>query len=326
MSYLDKVQGKRRDLIKRHEEAYQRKDSSSQYGSIFKKIPDNLSFWKCGDGRHEIDVVPFITGPNVPMVREDELEYKLDVWVHQNVGATNDPYVCPARNFKKPCPLCNYIEEQKRKGIRLSKEEYGQVAPKRRTVYLVWVHDDQKEEDKGLQLWEIAHFFFEMNVAEIAKEAPANGGMNVWSDPVDGSSVMFTRKGSGKDNTSFYGHKFVERRKPIPEDILEQADFHLDDIVEMHPSYEDIERAFLGGEVEETTETTSDENPEPDQLQCPIGVVFGKDFNGYVQCDDCPVYDDCKYDYDHDWAPKEAPKPKPKPKQTQAPIPRRARR
>ena len=336
MSYMDKVKSGRGDLIKRHEESYQRKDSVSQYGSIFKKIPDEMSFWKCGEGRHEIDVVPFFAGPNVPLIQEGEMTYVLDLWVHQRVGATNDPYVCPTRNFQKPCPICKYIADQKQKGIRLSKEEYGQVAPKRRTIYLVWAHDDQKEEDKGLQLWEVSHFFFEMNVAEISKEAPENGGMNVWSDPIEGSSVMFTRKGAGQDNTKFFGHKFVERRKPIPEDIMEQANFHLDDIVEMHPSYEDIEKAFYGGDAVaedvKQREVDSDPDMDPTEMQCPIGVEFGKDFNGYEQCDDCPVLDDCKYDYDHKWAPEEevvtAPTPKTAPTpRTAAPtaLPRRRR-
>jgi len=330
MSYRDMLKKKKKDLVKRHEESYKRKDGM-QFGTIFQNVPEGLPFWKCGEARHEIDVIPWVAGDNVPMVAPGEACYVLDLWVHQRVGATNDPYVCPSKNFKKPCPMCEYLEDQRQKGIRLSKEEYSQVAAKRRTIYLVWVHDDVTQEDKGIQLWEISHFFFEMNVAEIAKEAPEDGGMNIWTDLDDGKSVMFTRKGSGKDNTKYFGHKFVDRRKVIPDNLLEPfKDFRMDDIINMHPSYDEIKQAFYGGEDEGSDAAAEEQElQESQQTQdasdtCPHGAQFGEEFNQYEQCDDCPVWDNCKVEFDRTHEP--APQTLVKKEETKAqPLKRRPR-
>ncbi len=330
MSYKDRVARMKKSLVQRHEEAYKSKDEgATTWGTIFHKDKiKGLPFWKVGEGTHEIDVIPFFAGPDMPGVKDGEAVYKADMWVHLRIGAINENYVCPLKNFNKPCPICEYIDKHD-----LSKEEWAKVAPKRRTVFQIWVHDDAKEEEKGIQLWECAHFIFDMNVSEIAKAAPAQGGIEAWTDLEEGKSVVFTRKGTGKDNTKFYGHRLADRRQQIPEDIINQTIDNLDDYIKMHPDYDEIADIFYGGQRETSEEPDAGDGEQPErpsrqeESDCPVGAAFGHDFNQYQECDDCPVYDDCMAENNKMTKPEPEPEPEPEPTKptprTQAPTPRR---
>lgn len=319
----------KRQLVQQHEKAYETKDEgATSWGSIFKKDKEgDLQKWKVGEGAHELDVIPFFAGKNVPGANQDDGVYKLDMWVHMKVGAINENYVCPLKNFNKPCPICEYIDQND-----LDTEEWKKVAPKRRTVFQIWVHDDAKEEAKGIQIWECAHFIFDMNVSEISKAAPSQGGVEAWTDLEEGKSVVFTRKGTGQKNTRFYGHRFVDRRQQIPDEIIDQTIDNLDDYIKMQPTYDEIYETFHGGQRGERPDDSDPGEPyEPEQptppsqqgeSDCYVGAAFGHDFNKYEECDSCPVYDDCKADFDSmqpEPTPKETPEPTPK----QEPTPRK---
>ena len=137
-----------------------------------------------------------------------------------------------------------------------------------------------------------------MNVSEIAKAAPSQGGVEAWTDLESGKSVVFTRKGTGKDNTKFYGHRLVDRRIPLTDEVINQTIDCLDDYIHMHPSYDEISETFYGGQPEEGAVDqpldTSDPPSQQEGSDCPVRANFGEDFNKYEECDECPVYDDCK--------------------------------
>jgi len=232
--------------MSRHNE--QVESAGGNYPTIFdkNKIPEGRKFWKPTKGDHIIDIIPFFAGPNHPRVSEGEVSYVLDLYVHNGIGPKREPFVCKAKNFQQTDPICDWIARN-----RLSTEEWKKFSPKRRTVYLVWVHDDEKEEAKGLQIWEVAHFFFESHVDEIAK-SPRGGGAVVFSDVDTGKSIAFSIKVSGKytdgngkerDSLIYVGHRFVDREEAIPDEILEQS-FPLDSIVKMNPSDEEMETAL----------------------------------------------------------------------------------
>jgi hypothetical protein len=199
------------------------------------------------------------TGEN-PITEKGDFDYILDLFVHQNVGPMNQPYVCPWENFRKACPICEYI-----KANRLPKEEWSNVRAKRRSIYLIWNRTSVEEEKKGVQIFDAAHFFMEEKLEEIAK-LPRGGGYITFSDPDNGKSVCWSRKGAGKENTQFIGHKLVDRESRIPDWVLEKT-FPLDEVINMHPSYDEIKAAFYGGakEVKETTGTTADTGPSTDK-------------------------------------------------------------
>jgi len=350
-SFRQRARKMKKDLEKRHEEAIESKDDSggSDYETIFKKseVPEGMEFWKPGIGEHLIDIIPFFAGENVPKIEEGRLCYVLDLWVHR----MGDNFVCQTRNFKLRDPICDYIKKN-----RLPTDEWKKIAPKRRTIYLVWVHDTPEEEEKGLQIWEVAHFFFEKNVDAIAKN-PKGGAPVLFSDPDSGKSIAFEIIKSGtykdssgidRDSQDWLGYRFIDRDEKIPDEILEQS-FPLDDIVDMHPDTDKVYRSFHGEEstaketkeeeeieedkTEEELEEQDEKEAEEEELEesigdgeCPSGGEFGVDCDKYENCDDCDIYDDCSDENERLEKEKEKKKEKKPALKKKKPIVRRGRK
>lgn len=258
-SIKDRFKKQKQDLLKRHQEQVENKDSGNEFPTVFdkEKIPKGVEFWKPGKGDHIIDIIPFFSGCQNPRVTEGELAYVVDFWVHLNVGPMRTPFCCSAKNFKESDPMCEYIAAN-----RLSKDDWKKVASKRRTTYLIWCHDTPEEEKKGLQIWEVAHFYFEEKIDEIAK-SPRGGGALAFSDVESGKSIAFTIKVTGKytdaqgterDSLGYIGHRFVDRDNPeIPTRILEQT-FPLDEVIKLHPDYDEFAEAFFGKDKSDDNE------------------------------------------------------------------------
>jgi len=244
MSMRKRFRAKRSALKKRHNEQI-KKTGSGRFPTIFlpDKIPTGREFFKCSEGEHIIDIVPFEVGSQMPVdkngnqLEEGELHYLIDIHVHQNIGNTNLPFVCPWENFGEPCPICSFIKMQ-----RLDKKDWQALRPKRRSIYLIWCHDTPEQEKKGLQIFDAAYFFMEEQLDEIAK-LPRGGGSIPFSDIDDGMSLVWSRKGSGKENTKYLGHKFIEREIEIPDRICDQA-FPLDEAIQMNPDPEVMKKAM----------------------------------------------------------------------------------
>jgi hypothetical protein len=247
----NKFRSQKTDLVQRHQEQIDNKDQGNEFSTIFDKtkIPKGIGFWKPGKGEHEIDIIPFFAGCQHNRVPEGKVAYVVDLFVHTNVGPLRTPYPCLAKNFKETDPICEYISKN-----RLSKEEWKKISSKRRTVYLVWVHDTPEEEKKGLQIWELAHYFFEQHIDEIAK-TPRGGGAIPFSDVEVGKTIAFSIKNTGKyedangverESIAYSGHRLIDRQDPqIPDHILDQI-FSLDEVILMRPDYDEMDEAFNG--------------------------------------------------------------------------------
>lgn len=264
MSFRDRMRKKKGGLKKRHNTPP--KSGGGRYPTVFikKKIPEGIGFFKCSEGQHIIDILPWEVGPDMPLDEEGvviteqgEFDYVLDLSIHQDVGKMNKPYVCPYENFGLPCPICEYMKDN-----RLEKDEWTKTRAKRRTVYLIWDRTNAEEEKKGVQLFDVAFFFMEEKIAEIA-ELPRGGGYVFFSHPDEGKSICWTRKGNGPKNTSYIGHRFVERESAIPDKILDKT-FSIDQIINMHPTYEEINEAF---DVNKVHENTDDAGPPFDEQE-----------------------------------------------------------
>lgn len=344
MGFRQQYKKQKEDLLKRHNESVADK-GGGQFGSIIEKtkIPQSVGFWKCTEGGHVIDFIPFRAGPDMPKLfegdpkrafQEGAYSWVVDLWIHRNIGVLDHPYVCPTRTNGLPCPICEHLQQNK---DTYSEDEYNAIKPKRRTIYLVWCRDNSDEEGKGIQLWDVAHWFMEDKLKVIA-ERSKGGGSVPYIDPDIGKSVAFTRRGAGIGNTNFLGHRFEDREEPIPDKILDQS-FPLDSLIK-YASYEEIYEAFYGsaqdgGEVGETgvgpeppaaTEAPFVEEPVAAEIaedECPVGGAFGVDHNQLEACeegDGCVNWDNC---YAANQELKAPPEPEPEPEPEPAPAPAR---
>lgn len=236
----------REQLKNRTQEGYDRREETGKFRPYIRE--DGLEIYRIKEGTHVFDIIPYTAGNHDPHLKPGEFAYVCDVWVHQNVGVTEDQYVCPAYNYKKPCPICEFQNElRKEKGG--SADEVKALYPKRRCLYNVVVYDEKgKEEAKGVQVMEVSYHWSEKEFLAQAKN-PKTGGITYFADPDEGKTVAFTRKGSGMDNSSVEGYKLMDRDAPVTDAILDQAHV-LDELLILAP-YDEIKTAFFGAEDDE---------------------------------------------------------------------------
>ncbi len=314
ISMREKMRGK---LKERTQESHKNRDSGGSIKTFFNKDKmEEVTTWWAGKNDHIIDIIPYFAGTNDPRNKEDEPSYVLDIEVHRFVGPMEEMVICPEQ-YGDPCPICEEARRLNRAGADW-KKSVKPLKPGRRAVYNVIVRDGGDMEKKGVQVFEIAHWFMEKHLAKIAKD-PRGGGFVVFSDPDDGRSVSFERTGVGSDNTGYSGHRFVDRPEPITDDELDGA-YCLDDLIDIK-SYEEVYEVFYGkpssseSEVDEPSKESEavDEEGSEDKTTtkrkkgkrkkgrkevveevCPQGGVIGEDIDDYEECDGCPLYPRCE--------------------------------
>jgi hypothetical protein len=312
----------REQLRRRTEESYERKDATGRFGSIFKEV--DRPFWKCSADEHLIDIIPFVAGNNMPLdprtkrpqANEGELAYVIDLWVHRGVGINEDSYACPA-NWGKSCPICE--ERRKLRDRDASDEEIKRLNRSRRTIYNIVCYDSQKEEDLGVQIWEVAYQYMEEELIARSRKRRGTGEPIIFADPDIGKSISFIREGQGQFNTVYKGHEFVNRELSdgsayvISDEILDQA-VSLDQIIEM-VTYDELAEAFYGESVKK--DDAEEEKPversvsrtarrsirkekkaerkivENDENPCPAGGRFGIDIEKISGCEECEKWEEC---------------------------------
>jgi len=335
MSLKDKLRKKRDEVQARHKKSITNQKQASARGSIFdmSKMPKDVRFWKPEKGiTHIIDIIPWFATVDInKSLRKGDYLYTFDYWVHRNIGVNKVSYICPSKTHGDNCPICEYIAKRLSEG-RLSDKEYKSLPhPKRRTTYNVWVHTNEEEENKGIQIWDVPHFFFEEAVVTLS-ENPRGGGQDIPFSSVfeDGKSIAFIIKQSGSfigaggkayDAFDYKGHRFIDREEELPDEIVDAA-IPLEAYVDLHPSYKEMKDTFYStvdgadmsnvpekepdddipefddDEDEEESPFTEDEDVEKEEEEteenkCPYGYAFGEDTDRFDECAECPVVDDC---------------------------------
>ncbi len=250
----------RREMAERHEEAYKRKDDSGKFKTIFEQRLSADKRFKCTEGEHSLDFIPYRAGANDPHNAEGKFTFSLDVFVHRKVGINEDDYLCLNRNYHKKCPVCDYQIHLQKQG-ETEDAILKSLNPTRRCLYNVWSHDNSKEEAKGIVIWDVSQWAFDSNLEEQSKKKKG-GGYICFSDPDDGKIVSFRRTGMGPMNTKYVAISFEDRDEPIPDEIMDQA-MCLDALIHI-PTYEEVEKAFFGAKNEEDKPRSSRKQPDED--------------------------------------------------------------
>ena len=293
------------DTSKRGVASYTNREDSGRFRDYLDpEKMEHIDKWWASKAEHLIDIIPYRAGAYDPQVPEGRGTYLLDIWVHPKIGPSEDTFVCPVQ-YGKSCPICN---ERKRRND--ADEDYDTrikvLNTSRRVLYNVIVRDGGKEERKGVQVFEIAHWFMEKNLIKIAKNP--RGGMDEFWDADTGKTVVFERTGTGAKNTQYDGHRLIERVNRITDEELLAA-YCLDELL-IIPSEETLSNAFFGTAAEQTQD---DSVPESEQDQ--------NDVNETPEATEIPETPEPDPDPDPDpdseqsASPKPKPKPKPKAKQ-----------
>jgi len=98
----------REQLAKRLKENQERNESFGG-GLIFKDEEAKKRIWKCGEGKHIIDILPYEAGKFDPSASKGEIQYVYEYYFHTGLGIEGKgqinvfeqkPMVNPARSVK----------------------------------------------------------------------------------------------------------------------------------------------------------------------------------------------------------------------------------
>lgn len=309
----------KKDLHKRLQEDQERREAGGK--GIF-KTETGANYWNPEGGDHLIDIIPFLAGPEHPTVEEGEAAYNLRVKVHYGLGPTEDKsFVCLLETFEQPCPICEHRVALRNDGA--DEDVWKALFPKRRAIYNILCYDTSREEDKGVQIWEVAEFYMQKHLDTLVKGSRRPGRETTtlipFTDPDEGKSIAFTINPpkTRNDFAEYIGHRFEDRDDySIDDEILEDA-LTLDELIQI-PTYDEVYEEYYGepvdegdeedhddtededyAEEEEDDEETEDEDHEDEDEEeeedntCPGGGDFGVDTNDLDECDECEIWEEC---------------------------------
>lgn len=208
-------------------------------------IPNEVKVFNPGKGDHTIDVIPYKAGSKDPVVKKGSITHTCQYFVHKDGP---EWFLCPQENWGHPCPKC---EERKRlQDAGEDKEVWKKLYPRERNLYNVVCYDSEKEEEKGVQVWDVPFFYMEENLLLLCKGPQRRSKKSKtkiepfvdFADPDNGKSISFEIEppASKDDYTSFSGHKLVDRDYEIEDEILEQA--HKLDSFLVEKTYDELKK------------------------------------------------------------------------------------
>ena len=253
-------------LMNRMQENYKIREGERKFMMYFDPaLP--LPLWTAGKGEHGVDIIPYIAGANDPAVhagkiKEGEPQYLLDIYVHQNIGPGDEQFVCLKANYRLPCPVCEYRntvvkdappDDATQRDKDLHDKVLDALRYKRRVAYNIINRTTEQEEDKGIQVFEIAHWFMERELQILAGGGKARGkGYVFFAHPKLGKTVWFNRTGVGATSTSYSGYAFEDRDYDIPQEWLDGV-YSIDQHI-IIPTYEQVHATLWDG-IEKEKET-----------------------------------------------------------------------
>lgn len=191
-----------------------------------------LKFFKLGDvgTYHDLNILPWRIGTkNHPEVvagnaKVGDFDYVLDLMVHTRIGPGNGDYICPKKNFGKPCPICDRADELWKNED--TKDEARALFAKRKCVYLVQeLNENFHAKSEVPLIYETAHATFSKELQSRATSCLRGKGVVNFADPDEGKVVSFSvnegTMGNGKKFKQAGNFEFNERTEEISDEILE---------------------------------------------------------------------------------------------------------
>jgi len=229
----------------------QKSKQTSEGGGLgfFRGDLQNVQFWKCDEGDHELDIIPYFAGPRDPTCKEGEFTYLLEVFEHRDVGGIEgQSFICLMKTYGKPCPICQHRQQLIQEGADEELIKALRTSRYPRSIYNVVVYDSEKEQAKGVQVFHTSHYLMEQYLVKLAESSRREieqgyPPYKFFADPEEGWSVKFTRTGQGM-NTRYIAHQLVPRNYQIHQQILESA-YRLDDLIYV-PEYDEVYAAYWG--------------------------------------------------------------------------------
>jgi hypothetical protein len=209
--------------------------------------------------------------------------YFYECSVHFGVGLDNDVIVCPYRVLGKSCYRCKKQKQLYGKA-KESTDEIIKLYPSDRVIYLLWnrtneLHNEKDPEYK-LSVWNSPKKGFHSELQSLVRDKKTKKIRDISdiSEDGEGKTVYFeiTIQESKKGKFPSYGSfELMDRDEPIPDEILEQLDYVINELEKRKdkkghplqallyiPTYEEIEE-LMKDEIFDADESTEEDEEEP---------------------------------------------------------------
>jgi hypothetical protein len=285
--------------------------SGVQWMNLPSDFDSKDGFYEPKVGINRLSILPYeVTVDDHPEgVQPGDIWYERTVGVHYDVGGSGKSLPCP-RSFGKKCPLCEHAS-----GLWDEGDEDGarELFPSKRQIFNV-LHNGE------VKLWTISHHCFGKKLEteiHFDDEGEYAGFFFLEKDEGYDLKVRMVQETYGKNKYLMTDKiDFLSRKKDLSEELYDQV-LDLDTLVEC-PDSDYLRKLCFETEDEDTgeepEEETAEEEPEekpakrkprskkkkpepeeePEDLECPIGVTFGDDFDEYEDCDSCEIRKQCK--------------------------------
>jgi hypothetical protein len=208
--------------------------------------------------------VPFISKHHnyVNDIPPGEPWHVVSVYVHRGIGTAEKSYICPRETFGEPCPICEFIGQEKKKG-NLSQDQETALKPKHQELYNVI--DVTRENDNLVQIHMMSYWNFgKVLGSELEAIEREEGDSSCYEYPllVGGSTLKCRFVKTKKGGFSFMELDKVDLipREDYDESILDET-FDLLDMLKRY-SYEELEKIFLMETDPDDANTTEPERTE----------------------------------------------------------------
>lgn len=330
---------KLRDRLKRSQQDVGKK--RREKGSVLDLTAyKDAKFYAARSGRQKnlMDIVPFmISEAWYPKLRNrigkptglgpGDLDYKLEVPIHRNVGEEHAVIVCLREAFGRPCAVCEEkFAEFNKPRDEWDKEKIKSLNAKWRCFYNVWDYNSTQP-DPTFLIFDISYKMFEEPLLKWIEPDPENGDqleMIYFSSLSEGYVIEWqgiekriTEKSSPYiEAVSF---EFLPRDQPYDKSVLDMV-YPLDRLL-IIPTPEEVQSLHLGLDTEAREQREEVENgaeeqplaarralppgrqgasamrrppatvvrqpPPTNEAQCPEGFMFGESHNEFTECSNC---------------------------------------
>ncbi len=244
------------------------KEHKTSFGSTAFRIPDGMELLVVDkEETRRFDIIEYEVGEGNPSADAGMLHYERTFWVHPRIGVDESSYVCPAKTFRKRCPVCD-DRRNRQDDSGADPETIKALLPKERQLFLIV---DVKEDDKGVQLYENSYHSFGRTIDERLKGISSDPDseqeeIDAWESFAtydNGSTlkVQFIDEDIGQKNPWRRAKNIdlIPRKKQYEESILDEMPC-LDDLpIEL--SYDELKKIYF--QIEDDAEAVTASKGKP---------------------------------------------------------------
>lgn len=222
---------------------------SSGLSATFLKMPEGAVMFKPKAGTMLLDILPFVAGEGNPNADAGAWHWERTFWVHRSVGVNQDWYLCPAKNYKRRCPICEHRLKLMKEADDENEELIKSLSPSQRQLFNVI---NLKDPDKGIQLWEISHHCFGKTLYSTLRAADEGDEWEKFFFLDDGLTLRVSFVEDSFGGVSFMKAERIDfkvRREQYDDEKIKET-YRLDKLL-IEPSYEELKKVYLSAESDD---------------------------------------------------------------------------